>query len=371
MFYSNQNKIDTQKYKEALRLIGSLSNMFSDSKIPYLYYRIAEKVFCETFNTDDLSRSDVAVDAKYNNLGIGLKTFLKKNDKSLQKIAEFNKEHYNFEGLSNEKLIRRISFLRNQRIEFSKRLYELDDFIYHCVLRSEKEFHIFEEDMSLINIEKIRNIKKNRNSIVFDDELNEYSFSLSKSTLSKRFVTDFIVESFDVNIIENPIEELRKISEINSEKSSKRKINSTVILPLYGKNFTVFERSGLNQWNANGRKRHLDEVYVPIPVEVHKIKPDFFPSRDIPFDLILPNRKIMRSKICQDGSKALMSYSNKELGKWLLRKVLKLDEGELLTYEKLQLIGIDSVRIDKFDDSTYEINFSENGSYEKFIEENT
>ena len=41
---------------------------------------------------------------------------------------------------------------------------------------------------------------------------------------------------------------------------------------------------------------------------------------------------------------------------------------KLATYEKLQLLGVDSVRIDKITDLEFEINFSKNGSYEKFIE---
>ena len=64
-----------------------------------------------------------------------------------------------------------------------------------------------------------------------------------------------------------------------------------------------------------------------------------------------------------------MSYSNKELGQWILKDVLRLKEGELLTYDKLQTIGIDAVRIDKLDDLKYEINFSEISSYEKFLKE--
>lgn len=66
--------------------------------------------------------------------------------------------------------------------------------------------------------------------------------------------------------------------------------------------------------------------------------------------------------------KALISYSDRELGCWILRDVLKLHEGELLTYEKLQILGVDSVRIDKIDDLTYEINFVSSGSYDKFLE---
>ncbi len=75
----------------------------------------------------------------------------------------------------------------------------------------------------------------------------------------------------------------------------------------------------------------------------------------------------MTSKICQDGGKALMSYSNRELWKWILRDVLNLKEWELLTYEKLQTIWIDAVRIDKINDWTFEINFSNSWSFDDFM----
>jgi hypothetical protein len=81
---------------------------------------------------------------------------------------------------------------------------------------------------------------------------------------------------------------------------------------------------------------------------------------------IATSGKTMKSKVCQDNRKALMSYSNKELGNWILRDILKLKEGEILTYQKLQVLGIDSVRIDKIDDFNFEINFAKIGSYEKF-----
>ncbi len=76
---------------------------------------------------------------------------------------------------------------------------------------------------------------------------------------------------------------------------------------------------------------------------------------------------MLNVKVCQDNSKALMSNPNKALGKWLLRDVLNLKEGVLLTYEKLQTIGIDAVRIDKYDDGNYAIHFATLGSYEEFI----
>ncbi|RLA06110.1 MAG: hypothetical protein DRQ51_10305 [Gammaproteobacteria bacterium] len=126
-------------------------------------------------------------------------------------------------------------------------------------------------------------------------------------------------------------------------------------------------KNTLNQWNASGRDRHPNEVYIPIPAIIHKNYPGFFPDRDTAFSLKLPNDKEMKTKVCQDNSKALMSYSNKELGKWILRDVLNLKETELLTYERLQILGIDSVRIDKINNLQFEINFSKIGSYESFL----
>jgi len=64
MFYSDQNKSSKKKYQKMLKIIGCLSNLFTDSEIPYLYYRIAEKVFCQAFSAEDLSRSDVSADVE-------------------------------------------------------------------------------------------------------------------------------------------------------------------------------------------------------------------------------------------------------------------------------------------------------------------
>ena len=368
MFYSHQSKDKIIAYQESLKLIGSLSNIFSESDIPYLYYRVAEKLFNRAFNAIDLSRSDVAIDSKFNNLGIGLKTFLRNNDKTFQKVAEFNKDKNLYDNLNLHEKIYKISTLRNERIKFAENLFSLDSSIYHCVIRDKGIFNIFEEKMDYIDLDRIKGIKENKGSIVFNDGKNDYSFLLSKSTLTKRFNVNKIIESFDVDIIDDPLFQLEQLFKKNNILTvNQANINQTIYLPLYGKDFTVFSKSGLNQWNAKGRKRDINEVYIPVPVLIHKKFPDFFPNRDTSFDLVLPNKKIMKSKICQDGGKALMSQSNKELGQWILRDVLNLKEGELLTYEKLQKIGIDSIRIDKMTDGKYEMNFSINGSYDDFL----
>lgn len=118
MFFQVQKPECKEKYEDFLKIAGCLSNLFSDSSIPYLYYRMAEKVFCRAFEAENLSRSDVSVDAKKGNLGIGLKTFIDNNGKTFQKVAEFNNDKKNYAQLSSEKLIRKISELRNARIAF-------------------------------------------------------------------------------------------------------------------------------------------------------------------------------------------------------------------------------------------------------------
>ena len=367
MFFENQLPKQKTEYQDFLKIAWCLSHLFSDSDIPYLYYRIAEKVFCRAFEAEDLSRSDVSADAKKGNLWIGLKTFLAGNHKTFQKIAEFNGDKSLYEWLSPEKLVKKISKLRNERIEFTENVHGLKKSIYHCVIREKGKFLIYEEPMDRIDLARIKNIKSNKWSISFSDWKNEYSFLTSKSTLTKRFLTDPVIFDFSVEIIENPLDELNKLLAKNTLVfETETPIKETIYLPLYGNNQLVFEKSWLNQRNAWGRKRHPNEVYIPIPAEIHKNFPTFFPDRDTPFNLKLPNWIIMRSKVCQDWGKALMSYSNKELWQWILRDVLKLAEWELLTYEKLQNLGIDSVRIDKIDNDNFEINFSANWSYENF-----
>ena len=65
-------------------------------------------------------------------------------------------------------------------------------------------------------------------------------------------------------------------------------------------------------------------------LDYYKRFPRFFPPRDTPFDLILPDGKILNAKVCQDNSKALMTNPNLALGDWLLRNVLNLKEGSYL-----------------------------------------
>lgn len=384
MFLENQNDIQIEKYYELLKIVGGLSNLFSESTVPYLYYRAAENIFCKAFGADNLSRSDCSADARKDFLGIGLKTFLNGNGKTYQKVAEFNKERglYIQKDKNTDDIIKTVSELRNKRISSTQRIHNLDNMIYHCVSRTENKFLIFEEKMDLININKISKISNKNNSITFEDGINEYNFNLSKSTLLKRFYTPEHSKTIDIDIIKNPFDFLEDLfkkykEEIECIEKENTKFDF-VILPLYShRNSRVEEKSGLNQWNANGRKRNEDEIYIPIPSWIHKIYPDFFPTVEENFNLILPNKQVINAKVCQSYSvvignekinkgKAIMSNPNNALGKWLLRDVLKLPYGKIVKIEDLYEIGIDSVEVKKIDNKNFEINFKKQGSFEDF-----
>ena len=64
MFYDKQSKKEQEDYKNMLSIIGSYSLLFSESDVPYLYYRCHENIFCKYFNADNLSREDSSADAK-------------------------------------------------------------------------------------------------------------------------------------------------------------------------------------------------------------------------------------------------------------------------------------------------------------------
>lgn len=62
-----------------------------------------------------------------------------------------------------------------------------------------------------------------------------------------------------------------------------------------------------------------------------------------------------------------MTNPNKALSDWLLRKVFQVKEGELLTIEKMEALGFDSVIIIKDKDGNYKIDKAKTDSFENFI----
>ncbi|MEK6886515.1 MAG: NgoFVII family restriction endonuclease [Nanoarchaeota archaeon] len=365
---------NNEYYRKMLSVIGSLSNLFSESKVPYLNYRVTENLFCKSFGAKNLSRADVSVDAVLNNKGIGVKTFVDERGNSYQKVAEFNRDLNLFKGLSPDEKVKKISELRNERLEATKRIYKLNNSVYHCIIRKEGLIGIYECEMDEIEIPKIKDIKTSKGSISFKDSKHEYSFSISKSTLLQKFTTPASFTKIPVKIVDDPFDLIEeKLSEINETYFKESTARPFIILALYSRtkhDKVVHEKSGLNQWNAGGRPRDYDEVYIQIPKWIHERFPGFFPPKDKPFNLLLPDGSSLSSKVCQENSKALMSNPNNALGKWLLRDILGLKKGELLTYEKLQEIGLDSVMIEKIDNRRFAIVFKKAGTYEEFLSKN-
>lgn len=361
-------------YLDLLRIMSSLSGLFSDNDVPYLYYRNAENLFCYALNAKNLSRDDSAFDAlmpiRGINTGIGLKTFICQNNTSTEKVAEFNQLSKEFRQFNGEELMFKIANARNERIAFAKGFYGVENAIYHIVSRRKDELRLFEENYDLININQLQFTKSSNASLNFTDGLHEYSYNYSKSTLFKKFYVPQNYRSISVEIIKEPYQLLLSLEQLVQQQQKKQDQYPFVVLPLYSpQQNAVPEKSGLNQWNAGGRKRSYDEVYISIPASIHQNYPNFFPSRDTPFTLITPDRKELSAKVCQDGGKALMTNPNSALADWLLRKSLKVKEGELLTMKRLELMDFDSVIVSKIDERTFKIDKAPFGAFESFMKD--
>ena len=186
MNFYKEMTTDEQKnyYCKMLEMMGSLSNLFSESPKPYLVSRVTENLFCRCLDAENLSRSDVTADAKKNSVGIGIKTWVGSN---LQKIAEFNSLKKTYENDNEKDMIFKIANYRNERIDFTLRTHNLEKMIYHCTVREDGIILVQECPLIPIDTKNIGNIWRKENSIHFDDGINEYSFNISKSTLYKKF----------------------------------------------------------------------------------------------------------------------------------------------------------------------------------------
>lgn len=421
MFYENQPVEQQEAYIEMLRIVGSLSNIFSDSDRPMIYYRAHENIFCKCFEADNLSREDCSADATKNAVGIGLKTWVGRND---QKVAEFGELRPTYEMLTGMELVLQIAEYRNERIRVTKNLHGIQEMIYHVLKREVGSMRIYECAFDMIDKDNIvlDESRGNANNTYFNDGHHTYHFSTSKNTLYMIFDDMELMDTFDVNILDDPYEVLKQLLtiEVTEHQTVLRDIVTPtpelnqLCLRLYsthknGEKF-VAEKSGLNQWNgirtsnrrlADGTvvhteaERNPDEFYIPYPSEDRNRKV-FFPPRDTDFELRLPNGKWIRAKVCQAAypkwsedrvealsqeeraeynahqlqGKAIMSNPNSELGKWLLRDVFELPYGTRVTYDMLQVFDVDSVMFTKLDDLKYAIDFCKIGTYEAFYELN-
>lgn len=373
MFYEHQSSHQKNGYKNMLCHLGGLSSLFSESDNPFLHYRALENTFCKYFKAVNLSRTDCSIDAKKGNIGIGLKTWVGSND---QKIAEFGKLREDYMHLVDKELVTKISELRNERIRITKNLHNISELVYHIIKRTHNQMQIIEYPFDLIDIDKIKVVadRGNSNNTYFTDGKHTYHFSTSKNTLYMLFDNYTLLETLNVSKIDDPysflLNSFNKSNHFDVAHNNSYK--DKLCLRLYSNHKGipyVPERSGLNLWNANGRKRNKNEVYIPYPAEDRKKSKDFFPQNNNVFNLVLPDGTVIPTKICQQDGKSIMSNPNKILGEWLLRKVFGLSEGTIVTYSMLVSFGIDSVVFTKNSDNNYSINFAKIGTYENFQSE--
>ncbi len=437
MFYEIQPVEQQENYKKMLEIIGNLTLLFSESSSPYLPYRCHENIFCKYFKATNMGRMDCSADAKKNKIGVGLKTWMGNDD---QKIAEFGKMRPLYEHLRGVDLVKTIAEYRNERIRVTMNMHGIDEMIYHIIKRVPGCMKVLEHTFDYIDIDNIQiiNNRGNDNNTYFTDGKHTYHFSRSKNTLYMIFSDLQEMDSFQVQIMADPygfmmqLKEKNKSQTIVLEPFDNKNVSFTIelnnmiaedadlrlkqlCLRLYtverqtGKK-VVATTSGLNQWNGvrtSNRKRadgtvvHTEsqrdpnELYIPYPATDRKRKADFFPPRDISFDLLLPDGTSISAKVCQEAysklpddkyellteeekliedkrrkeGKAIMSNPNKILGKWLLRNVFELPEGEVVTYEMLEKFGVDCVVFTKISETEYSVDFAEIGTYEEFYED--
>lgn len=391
---------EKKEYIKFLKIFGALSGLFKDiengsnANRPYLYYRNHEQLFARVFEVEDLTRHDSAFDAiaviNGVRIGIGLKTWVHLRDKTYQKVAEFNKLASTIiqplvEAGDTLELVKKIASLRNERILLDQRAYGTDHAVYHNITRDCNVMNIVESSYDLVDIESIKVEKKQKRKGVFDfkDKNHKYKFYLSKSVLLQEFdaSSDVLIEKIPIKLFEDPFELLAQIK-MEKKLLVDKKNRDFIYLPMYSdRDGVVQERSALNAWNGppkNPKKpkpRPKNETYIPIPAWVHRKYPYFFGfdadnreerGASSKFLLHLPDGRALKAIVTQDGGKSLQTDPQGALGEWILRDVLKLEYGEVLTMDKLRILGIDSFRIIKIGTGEFKIDLAETNSFEEW-----
>lgn len=425
--FSNEEK---QEYIRFIKIFGALSGLFKDNKEgvnakkPYLYYRNHEQLFARVFDVEDLTRKDSAFDVLgiwgEERVGIGLKTWIHTNDKTYQKVAEFNKLAPVvlaplMENGTPEQVVRKVAELRNERIMLDKRLHGTNKDVYHFITRDDDTMNIVETQYDLIDIESLELIKTDGKVYSFKDKLHNYKFYKSKSVLLEEFDASKseIIEKIPITQYDDPFELIKMITipgdnmneienkgiSVNIDKHSysvmeqsdssygNNKNNSVIYLPLYQdkkEGRVVSECSGINMRHAKSKVKGSNtprpeyEIEVRISKWIHCIFPKFFgidalnddeiKNKDLnDFDLCLPDGRVLRGRIKQESGKSLQTNPQSALGEWILKDVLGLRNREdKVTIELLNELGIDSLKITKINDKKFKITVAETNAYEKF-----
>lgn len=392
---------ERNEYIKFLEIFGALSGLFKDNeegsnaKKPFLYYRNHEQLFARVFNVEDLTRKDSAFDAvaviNGERIGIGLKTWIHSKNLTYQKVAEFNKLalteiHPLITAGEAEKVIEKVSQLRNNRVQLDQRQYATTKDVYHYITRDDNIMNIVECNYDLIKLDSLKLIGIKGGTYSFTDGLNNYKFYTSKSVLLKEFNASEskILKSISIMQFNDPFELLQKI---DLPRKESQEVEEVIYLPIYSdSSYKVEEKSGFNAWNAapktkgSSKPRPNFEAYIPIPKWVHHVFPKFFGfdalddnerNQSEAFRLHLPDGQIIPAIVTQSAGKSLQTNPQSVLGKWILHDVLGLQERELLTMKHLTELGVDSLKITKINDGNFKVELAETYAFEKWKIDNT
>jgi hypothetical protein len=377
MFTTLKNRREVNELINRLRVLGWVTKLNGENEdVPFMYYRGVEDAYCKATGARNLGKDDIVVDAVGRGIGVAIKTFLEGQGSSYQIIGEFGAAKPSYDKLEPLAKMKKVCGLRNQRIEDAKRLHELDKVFYLVFVRAKGKIMIMEQPLRTISLRDIRIKKATTGSIHFSDGQHEYKFDISDSKLYKKFYSRHAQITFPVKILKDPYKALLKLIGPATLKVTKKtthanktKKSESVVLPLFStgaRGKYVPERSGLNQWNAKGRKRSPDEIYVLIPSWLREKIPAFLPKNGSEFSVVRPDARSMRCKACQQGGKALMSIPNRALGTFILRDALSIKPGKIVTCDDLLKAGIDGIRLSKISNKTFALEVAKVGEYEKF-----
>ena len=298
-------------------------------------------------------------------------------------------------------------------------MYKTQKDVYHFITRDDDVMNIVETQYDLIDLDSIELIKSDGKTYSFKDKLHNYKFYKSKSVLLEEFdasqeeiIAQIPIEQFDdpfelISMIELPSERNEEIytdSSILGEDTvsqgvvaegvnsfvkiiqKQQKIYQEIYLPLYQdtkEGRDVSPRSGINIRHSKSKNKGSNtlrpeyEIEVRVSKWIHHIFPGFFGINAMDedeirdeekndFDLILPDGRVLRGRIKQQGGKSLQTNPQGALGEWILKDVLGSTNREIIDEKWLDALGIDTLKVVKIDDKHFKITVAETGAYEQF-----
>lgn len=417
-------KDERKEYIQFLQVYGALTNLFRQKQgdmIPYLDSKFQETVYAKVFKSKNVDIGNTPHDVLSvfgtERIGVGIKTWMSSKP-SYQKVMQLKRFQNEINQYRHDvgQIAYEISKLKNEKMRsnYERLGLEEDKNIYHYITRDQGKFTVCECAYPLININNLTNFSQSSTALSWSDGGKEYKYTFGDSQIWQKFDSSkkdtFLLEQFDVSIIEDPFEFLLKayFKFIGTAKEESSTDIVEVYLPLYSyRTKEVEKKSGLNAWcgapkNTNSNTlRPLNEVYIPIPIEFHHKYPNFFTNDilevikerkscqndktkvkpEVRFHLVLPNGKKIPALITGDNMKNFQSgsrteydvngklYGQNALGQWLLVDVLGLKERVQVTREWLQQKGADSVRLwrEKGDYSNIYIDLAPIGAFEEFM----